>query len=412
MALSRKTTPFTQQEQPQEQLRSSPSGAAASEDALRQMLTTLVQETLEREFTRFLGARPHERTARRRGWRNGYRRRRFTTRVGTLELRVPRDRAGQFQPTLFARYERSEQAFLAALVEMYLQGVSTRKVTRIVEALCGAHVSASAVSAVVRKLDGELALWRTRDVGGQGYPYLVLDAHVEQVRREGQVRATAMLWVIGIRADGYREHLGTWLGASESLASWTEVFEDLVSRGLHGVTYAVSDDHQGLVAALRRFFPDAVHQRCQVHYLRNALSKLSALKHQQQLLAALKDVWAAPSRVEADARLARVVAAVRKPLPALAAWLEETAPATLSSVALPRAARRCLSSTNSIEHDHAEVRRRTRVIRIFPNEASLLRLGTALAIERNELWSTRRYFAPDATEVYLVEGRLRLKRSA
>jgi putative transposase len=248
----------------------------APEDVLRQMLGTLVQETLEREFTRFLGAEPHQRTVGRRGWRNGHRRRRFTTRVGTLELRVPRDRAGLFQPALFARYERSEQAFVAALVEMYVQGVSTRKVTRVVETLCGARVSASAVSVVVKKLDGELAAWRARDLGGQTYPYLVLDAHVEQVRREGQVRATAMLWAIGIRTDGYREHLGTWLGASESLESWTMVFEELVQRGLSGVVYAVSDEHQGLVTALRRFFPEAAHQRCQVHYLRNALSRVSA----------------------------------------------------------------------------------------------------------------------------------------
>jgi putative transposase len=402
MALTRKSTAGLEREQ----------SMAAPEDALRQMLATLVQETLEREFTRFLGAAPHERTEGRRGWRNGHRRRRFTTRVGTLELAVPRDRAGVFQPTLFARYERSEQALVAALVEMYIQGVSTRKVTRVVERLCGASVSASAVSMVVKKLDTELAAWRQRDLGGQAYPYLVLDAHVEQVRREGQVRATAMLWVIGIRADGYREHLGTWLGASESLASWTMVFEDLVQRGLHGVTYAVSDEHQGLVTALRRFFPDAAHQRCQVHYLRNALSRLSSARQQQQLLAALRDVWAAPTRGEAEGRLVRLVATLRKPLPTLAAWLEDSAAATLTSFALNGAVRRRLSSTNSIELDHAAVRRRTRVIRIFPNEASLLRLGTALAIERNELWCLRRYFNPEDTTVRLVEGRLRLRRSA
>jgi putative transposase len=385
---------------------------AAPEDALRQMLATLVQETLEREFTRFLGAAPHERTPARRGWRNGHRRRRFTTRVGSLELRVPRDRAGLFQPTLFARYERSEQAFVAALVEMYVQGVSTRKVTHIVETLCGVQVSASAVSAVVKKLDSEIATWRTRDLGGQEYPHLVLDAHVEQVRREGQVRATAMLWAIGIRADGYREHLGTWLGASESLESWTMVCEDLVQRGLTGVRYVVSDEHQGLVTALRRFFPEAAHQRCQVHYLRNALSRVSARGAQEQLLAALRDVWAAPTRAAADGRLARLVAAVRKRLPALATWLEETAPATLEFLALPTPVQRRLASTNSVELDHAEVRRRTRVIRIFPNEASLLRLGTALAIERNEHWSVRRYFNPHETIIAVAEGRIRLRRSA
>lgn len=387
-----------------------PAGSAAPEDALRQMLITLVQETVEREFTAFLGAGPHERTVTRRGWRNGHRRRRLTTRVGTLDLRVPRDRAGLFHPALFARYERSEQAFVAALVEMYVQGVSTRKVTRIVETLCGVSVSASAVSAVVKKLDTELELWRRRDLGGHAYPYLVLDAHVEQVRREGQVRATALLWVIGIRADGFREHLGTWLGASESLASWTQVFEDLVQRGLHGVIYAVSDEHQGLVTALRRFFPNAAHQRCQVHYLRNALSRLSSPAQQHKLLDELREVWAARTRAEADARLARLVVAVRKPLPTLAAWLEETAPATLSSCGLAGPMRKRLSSTNSIELDHAEVRRRTRVIRIFPNEASLIRLASALAIERNDAWCLRRYFNPEETNVRLVEGKLRFTR--
>jgi transposase-like protein len=350
------------------------------------MLTTIVQQTLEQEFTRFLGAAPHERTSARRGWRNGYRARHFTTRVGSLELRVPRDRAGLFQPALFARYERSEQAFVAALVEMYVQGISTRKVTRVVETLCGVHVSASAVSAVVKKLDAEIATWRTRELGGEEYPYLVLDAHVEQVRREGQVRSTAMLWAIGIRADGYREHLGTWLGASESLESWTMVFEDLVRRGLRGVRYAVSDEHQGLVIALRQT--------------------------QEQLLAALRDVWAAPTRVDAEGRLTRLVAAVRKRVPTLATWLEESAPATLAFFALATPIQRRLASTNSVELDHAEVRRRTRVIRIFPNEASLLRLGTALAIERNEVWSVRRYFNPKETILAVTQGRIRLRRSA
>jgi putative transposase len=405
MALTRKSKSHPLEEQPR-------AHRPAPDDVLRQMLTTIVQQTLEHEFTRFLGAAPHERTSARRGWRNGHRHRHFTTRVGSLELHVPRDRAGLFQPALFARYERSEQAFLAALVEMYVHGVSTRKVTRVVETLCGVSVSASAVSAVVKKLDGEVAAWRTRDLGGEAYPYLVLDAHIEQVRREGQVRSTAMLWAIGIRAEGYREHLGTWLGASESLESWTMVFEDLVRRGLRDVRYAVSDEHQGLVIALRRFFPDVAHQRCQVHYLRNALSRVSNRHTQEQLLAALRDVWAAPSRAAAEGRLAQLVAAVRTRVPPLASWLEETAPATLEFFALAAPIQRRLASTNSIELDHAELRRRTRVIRIFPNEASLLRLGTALAMERNEVWSVRRYFNPKETILAVTQGRIRLRRSA
>jgi len=383
-------------------------------DVLRPLVRQLLQEALETEFAQFLGAHPHERTATRRGWRNGTRARRYTTRVGRLDLQVPRDRAGLFQPALFARYERSEQALVAALVDMYVQGVSTRKVTKVVETLCGTSVSASTVSRVVAGLDGELAQWRTRDLGGSAYPYLVLDAHVEQVRREGQVRATAMLWVIGIRPDGYREHLGVWLGASESLESWTAVFEDLVARGLQGVTYAVSDEHAGLVAALRRFFPDATHQRCQVHYVRNALSRLSSQRQQEQLLTALHDVWAAPTRAHADARAARLIALVRPKAPALAAWLEDTLEATLACYVLSDGrTRQKLRSTNSIELDHAAVRRRTRVIRIFPNPASLLRLGSALAMERNEAWSLRRYLFPERpTIIYVHNGRPHYRRSA
>jgi putative transposase len=386
---------------------------SAGGDPLRQMLQTLIQETLEQEFTRFMGARPHERTPGRRGWRNGARDRRFLTRVGALELRVPRDRAGQFQPALFARYQRSEQALVAALIEMYVQGVSTRKVTHVVEELCGVPVSASEVSALVKKLDGDLAAWRGRSLAGQAYPYLVIDAHGERVRREGQVRATTLLWVIGIGANGYREHLGCWIGVSESLESWTTVFADLARRGLHGVQYAVSDEHAGLVAALRRFFPDAAHQRCQVHYVRNALSKVSSPAQQDKLLAALRDIWSAPARAEAEARLARLSAALRKPLPTVATWLEETAHDTLAVCDLPTPElRRRLKSTNSIEHDHAEIRRRTRVIRIFPNEASLLRLGTALAMERNDQWLERRYFTPAEQEVSVRNGAVRIRRSA
>ena len=386
---------------------------AVADDALRQMLTTLIQSMLEAEFTQFLGATPHERTAARTGWRNGHRERQFTTRVGTLSLRVPRDRAGEFAPSLFARYQRSEQAFMLALAEMYVQGVSTRKVTHIVETLCGVRVSASEVSVLVKRLDVELAAWRTRAFTGATYPYLVFDAHHEQVRREGQVGSTAMLWVIGITATGFREHLGCWLGASESLESWSMVCEDLLRRGLTGVTYTVADEHQGLVAALRRYFPEAVHQRCQVHYLRNALSKVSSPTHQSQLAVALRDVWGAPSRHDAEARLARLITAITPTLTRVATWLEETAHATLTVFALGTAElRRKLRTTNGSEHDHAEMRRRTRVIRIFPNEASLIRLASALAIERNEQWLTRRYFLPLPQEVKIYQGKLRIRRSA
>ncbi|HEX6532941.1 MAG TPA: IS256 family transposase [Gemmatimonadaceae bacterium] len=379
------------------------SGGGAPEDALRTMLQHLIHETLEREFQQFLGAARFERSPERRGVRNGHRRRRLLTRVGSLELKVPRDRAGAFQPALFARYQRSEQALVLALIEMYWQGISTRKVSAVVEQLCGATISASEVSALTKTLDASLAAWRSRGLGAKAYPYLVVDAHYERVRREGQVRSTAALWVIGVGADGYREHLGVWLGASESGASWRRVFEDLVKRGLTGVRYVVSDEHAGLVDAIRRYFPDAAHQRCQVHFLRNARDHVSSEDLRQRVRDGLRNVWSSATCEEADARLVRLGAELRPKSARLADWLEQHAPDTLAVYALAdREARRRLATTNSIEHDHAEVRRRTRVVRVFPNEASFLRLASALAVERNEQWLVRRYVGV-ATDARAVE---------
>jgi len=362
-------------------------GAAADEqapsDLVRAMLTQVMQAAIQAEFDRFLGAGRWQRTGERRGWRNGSKRRRLHTRVGTIELRIPKDREGRFQPSLFERYQRSEKAFVLALVEMYIQGVSTRKVQKVVEQLCGVLVSASQVSALVKGLDGELETWRRRSLAGQKYPYLVVDAHYEKVRREGRVLSTAVLWVIGISETGYREHLGVWTGPSESRESWVRVFRDLTQRGLEGVEYVVSDEHAGLVQALGLYFPEAAHQRCQVHYMRNALSYVST---------------DAVRAEEARARLARLIDALRPKVPALAEWLEETAEQTLACYDLPAGVHRLrLRSTNSVEHDHADIRRRTRVVRIFPNDASLVRLASALAMERNEGWMERRYFGmPDA----------------
>lgn len=358
----------------------------APPDALRAMLAQLMQAAIQDEFHRFLGAGRWERTGERRGWRNGSQRRRLHTRVGTIELRIPKDREGRFQPSLFERYQRSEKALVLALIEMYVQGVSTRKVQKVVEQLCGVRVSASQVSALVKRLDTELEGWRRRGLAGTRYPYLIVDAHYEKVRREGRVLSTAVLWVIGISAEGYREHLGVWTGPSESRESWTRVFRDLVQRGLEGLEYVVSDEHAGLVQALGLYFPGATHQRCQVHYVRNALSYVSTDVVRTELLEGLRDAWAAPTREEARARLARLIDTMRsRKVPALAEWLEETVEQTLGCYVLPAGVHRLrLRSTNSVEHDHAEIRRRTRVVRIFPNEASLVRLASALAIERNE----------------------------
>lgn len=363
-----------------------------TDDPLRDMLRGLVQEAIQQEFETFMGAGRFERAHGRRGWRNGSKPRTLRTRVGTLELRIPKDRAGQFQPSLFERYERTEKALVAALMEMYVQGVSTRKVSAIVEQLCGHTISASGVSAITKRLDSEVEAWRRRSLAGRSYPILVIDAHYERVRREGSVRSTAVLWVVGVSEEGYREHLGLWTGSSESRESWGAVFEDLTKRGLQGVEYVVSDEHLGLVAALRRYFPNAEHQRCTVHYLRNMRALVSSRERQAMITTALKDAWTAPTRPEAEARLQRLLDAARSELPRLADWLEETFGDTLAFYALPEGEpRRRLKTTNGVEHDHAEVRRRSNVIRIFPNELALVRLLGALAMERNDQWLERKY---------------------
>lgn len=389
-----------------------PPAGPATPDQLRAMIQTLIHEVLEAEFAQFLGAAPYERTGARLGVRNGTRRRTLVTRVGKLVLRVPRDRAGAFAPTVFVRYQRAEQALLSTLAECYLQGVSTRKVRAIVEALCGEGVSASTVSRAVKQLDAQLAQWRTRKLDGQAYTALVIDAHYERIRREGQVLSTAVLWVMGVGASGYREHLGVWLGSAESGPVWSRVFKDLHARGLQGVRYVVSDEHAGLKAAIQRYFPDAAHQRCQVHYLRNALTRVTTPSRQQALLAGLRDVWAAPTRAEAERRGQQLIAGLRGPLPAVATWLEETLGETLAFYALQEAeARRRLRTTNGLEREHEEVRRRTRVIRIFPNEASYLRLATALAADRTDQWAKRRYIIP-ASPTLNVKSILRTARAA
>jgi putative transposase len=382
---------------------------APAPDAIRSLLATLVQETIRTEFDRFVGAAPYERTPERRGVRNGSYARTLKTRVGSVTLAIPRDRAGLFRPTLFAKYERSEQALVLAMIEMYFHGVSTRKVSGIVEQLCGTTVSASEVSALTRKLDASLTTWRERRLSETAYPALVVDAHVEHVRREGHVRATAALWVVGVTPDGYREHLGIWLGPSESEASWATVFKDLVERGLHGVRYVVSDEHIGLVSALRRYFPEALHQRCQVHYQRNALSKVSSEALQTRTRLGLRDAWGASSREEAVGRVTQLIVEVRPDAPRLADWLADTYLETLACYALTRDdVRLKLRSTNALERHHEEVRRRTSVIRIFPHEASLLRLLTALAIEQNDTWRHRHWLVAPT----FIEAERPVRRSA
>ena len=359
------------------------------EDFLRDLVQRTVQQVLEAEMTSFLGAESYQRNDVRRGWRNGYKPRTLKTRVGELELMVPKDRDGQFQTELFERYQRSEKALVLALLQMYIEGVSTRKVSAITEALCGLEVSKSQVSALSSKLDAEINEWRTRLLTEE-YPYLIFDARYEKVRRGGSVVSQGVLVAIGIGAAGYREVLGCWVAESESEASWGAVFLELKQRGLRGVRYVVSDDHAGMVRAIERHFQGAVWQRCQVHFVRNALA-LCGRQQRPLVLRLMKLVTESATRQAAKTALAAAIAELEKKAPKVARLLEEHGEEILGVYALPEAHQKRMRTTNMLERQNQELKRRTRVIRVFPHEQSCLRLVSALLMETNQEWMGRIY---------------------
>jgi putative transposase len=376
-------------------------GGWGGEDFLRGLVERVVQQVLEAEMTSFLGAGTYERNGERRGWRNGYKPRTLKTRVGGLELMVPKDRDGEFQTEMFERYQRSEKALVLAMLQMYVEGVSTRKVSAITEALCGLEVSKSQVSALTAKLDAEIAEWRMRPLT-QAYPYLVVDARYEKVRRGGAVVSQGVLVACGIDERGYREVLGCWVAESESEASWGAVFAELKQRGLSGVRYVVSDDHAGMVKAIGRHFQGAVWQRCQVHFVRNALS-LCGVQQRPLVLSLMRSVTEAPTREAARTALAAAVAELEKKAPKTARLLEEHGEEILGVYALPEPHRKRMRTTNMLERQNQELKRRTRVVRIFPNEQSCLRLVSALLMETSQEWMGRVYLRMEedtATETH------------
>jgi putative transposase len=372
------------------------------EDFIRALVERTVQQVLEAEMTSFLGADAYERNGTRRGWRNGFKPRILKTRVGELELMVPKDRDGEFQTELFERYQRSEKAFVAALLQMYVEGVSTRKVTAITEALCGLEVSKSQVSALTQKLDAEIAEWRARPLTEE-YPYLIFDARYEKVRRGGSVVSQGVLVAIGISNAGYREVLGCWVAESESEASWGAVFAELKQRGLSGVSYVVSDDHAGMVKAIERHFQGAVWQRCQVHFVRNALS-LCSRQQRPQVLRLMKAVTEASTREAAKAALAAAIKELEQKAPKVARLLEESGEEILGVYALPEAHRKRMRTTNMLERQNQELKRRTRVIRVFPHEQSCLRLIAALLMETNQEWMGRIYLSMEEESGAITEA--------
>jgi transposase-like protein len=356
----------------------------AGGDVVRELFRDVLQDVLEAEMTETLQAKPGERTCERLGLRSGYYSRTLITRVGKLELRVPQDRQGRFSTQLFERYQRSEKALVSALAEMYVQGVSTRKVKAITEELCGHAFSASSISDINKTLDEQLAQFATRRLDEE-YPYLILDARYERVRENGTIHKRAVLVAIGINWDGRRCVLGVDLANRESISSWKEFLLGLRTRGLTGVELVVTDDHAGLRAAIGQVLPEAAWQRCYVHFLRNCLDHLPR-KGDDDCLRELRWIYERRNLAEARNDLVAWITKWESRYAKLVAWVEENIDETLTFYRLPPQHHKHLKSTNMLERLNEELKRRTHVVRIFPNAASCLRLVRALAVETHENW--------------------------
>jgi putative transposase len=371
-------------------------------DALAEAVTVLLNTAMVAERSEYLGARPYERSDSRRGYANGFKGKTVKTRLGELPLRVPQTRDCEFYPQSLEKGLRSERALLLSIAEMYVQGVSTRRVKRIVEELCGMDVSSSQVSRAAAELDELLASWRERELGC--YRYVVLDAQYEKVRQSGQVLDAAVLIACGVDADGRRDILGCSVSLSEAEVHWRAFLTSLKDRGLYGIELIASDAHEGLQAARRAVFPSVPWQRCQFHLQQNAGQYVPSVTQRSPVAADIRAIFNAPDRHEAERLLEMFVERYQKAAPKLSNWAEEALPQGFTVFSLPPAHRRRLRTTNLVERLNEEIRRRTRVARLFPNEASCLRLVSAVLMEIAEDWQTadKRYITFSDSEA--VEG--------
>jgi transposase-like protein len=351
----------------------------------------LVNEAMRQERSQALHAQPYERTKARQGHANGFKPKTLATRVGAIQFRVPQVRGGlDFYPSALEKGVRSEQALMLALAEMYVQGVSTRKVSAIVEQLCGTSVSSTQVSQCAAKLDVQLQAWRSRPLAA--FPYLMLDARYEKVRHGGQLLDCAVLIALGIDPQGKRSILGVSVALSEAEVHWRHFLQSLQQRGLHGVQFIVSDDHAGLGAARTAVFPSVPWQRCQFHLQQNAQAYIPRLDQRAAVAEAIRSVFNSPDRPAAERRLKEVVALYAASAPKLSAWMETNLAQGFAVFALPPARQLRLRTSNGLERVNQELKRRTRVAGLFPNEASLLRLVTALLNETSDEWQTTKVY--------------------
>ena len=355
-------------------------------DALAEAVTVLLNSAMVAERSEHLCAEPYERSAQRVGYANGYKDKFLKTRLGTLSLKVPQTRDSEFYPQSLSKGMRSERALLLAIAEMYVQGVSTRRVKKIVEELCGMEVSSMQVSRAAAELDEMLEAWRTRDLGR--YRYIVLDARYEKIRQGGQVLDAAVLIACGIDAAGNRDVLGCSVSLSEAEVHWRAFMSQLKDRGLHGLELIVSDAHEGLKAARKAVFPSVPWQRCQFHLQQNAGHYVPKMDLRTPVAADIRAIFTAPDQDQAEHLLQKFLARYQKAAPKLVEWAEEAIPEGFTVFTFPASHRRRLRTTNLLERLNQEIRRRTRVARLFPNEAACSRLVSAILMEISEDWQT------------------------
>lgn len=357
---------------------------------LPELIRTMINTAMQVERQQHIGVGPYERSEERQAHANGYKPKTVTSRVGAITFDVPQVREGHFYPQALEKGLRSERALTLALAEMYVQGVSTRKVAAITEKLCGCEVSSTQVSHAASQLDSVLAQWRNRTLGP--CPYLFLDARYEKVRIDGQVRATAVLIASGVNAEGKRHILGVSVSLSEQEVHWRTFLQSLVARGLGGIHLIISDAHAGLKQARQAVFGAIPWQRCQFHLQQNAQAYVPRQDMKTEVAAAIRAIFNAPNRIEADALLAKTVQLYAKRYAKLADWLETNLPEGLTVFDFPETHRRLIRTTNGLERLNQEIKRRTRVVGIFPNENACLRLVSALAMECSDEWETGKVY--------------------
>jgi transposase-like protein len=364
-------------------------------EAVPEMMRILINQAMQVERSKYLQADEYERTEERKGHANGYKPKTVRTRMGEITFAVPQVREGGFYPSALEKGLRSERALTITLAEMYIQGVSTRRVKAITEQLCGVEISATQVSRATAQLDEVLQEWRERPLGEISYLYV--DARYEKVREAGQVRDAAVLVASGITPEGERQILGVSVSLSEHETHWKAFLKSLKDRGLNGMKLIISDDHEGLGAARRAVFGSIPWQRCQFHLQQNAGSYLPKQHMRLEVAADIRSMFNAPDRKTAEELLQATIQKYAVSAPRLSAWLEENLSEGFSVFDFPLEHRRTIRTTNSLERINKEIRRRTRVVGVFPNEASCLRLISALLMEISEEWQIGKHYCAGKT---------------